>query len=339
MARARPADLARQLQRGLAPIYLVSGDEPLQAGEAADAIRAAARAAGYANRVVLEVGGGFDWNTVTQEAHSLSLFAEQKIIDLRIPGGNPGKEGGRVLEALAEQPAPDTLLLLTLPKLDRRQQGARWFKALEARGVLVQVWPIEGSQLVSWVEARLRAAGLHPGPEVADILAARVEGNLLAASQEIEKLLLLHEPGPLSAEQLDSAVADNARFDVFGLVDSTLQGDPARSLRMAAGLRAEGVAAPVVLWAVAREVRALLPLTRAVADGVPIERALASARVWDKRKPLVRRAVDRLDPAHGEHLLTRCQAIDAAIKGAGGDDPWRQLDGVLLELAGAPLGV
>jgi len=340
VSRVRPAELARHLERGLLPAYVVSGDEPLQLGEAADAVRAAARSAGYDNRVVFEAAGtGFGWNAVVEEAQSLSLFAERKIIDLRIPGGSPGREGAKVLEALAEDPAPDTLLLVTLPKLDRRQQASRWFKALDGHGVVVQVWPIEGRPLVTWVAARMKAAGLQPGPDVAEMLAARVEGNLLAARQEIEKLALLHGRARLSAEQLEAAVADSARYDVFGLIDAALSGEAARSLRMITGLRGEGVAAPVVLWALARELRLLTGICRATADGTPLERALQTARVWDKRKSPVSRAVQRLDVRRGQRLLERCQRIDAAIKGANHEDPWRLMEQVVLELAGTPVAV
>ncbi len=329
--------LQTHLGDGLAPVYLLSGDEPLQLGEAADAVRAAARAAGYANREVIEAAANFDWNQLAAEANSLSLFAEQKIIDLRLPSGKPGREGGAALAAYCADPPPDTLLLLTLPKLDKAQQNSKWFKAIDQLGVVVQIWPIEAAQLPRWIEQRLRAAGLQPAPGVAALLAERIEGNLLAARQEIEKLLLLLGPGPVDLDSLSQAVGDSARFDVFTLVDGALQGDATRCLRILGGLRDEGIAPPVVLWALARELRALATIARQVADGASPEQAMRSARVWDKRKPLVGQALRRLPPAAWGSLLQLCQRTDAAIKGADGDDPWRLLERIALGIAGVRL--
>jgi DNA polymerase-3 subunit delta len=332
--RLRLQDLERQLARGLAPVYLVSGDEPLQLGEAADAVRAAARQAGHSTRELFEAGSAFDWNQLRTEANSLSLFADKKLIDLRIPGGKPGKEGGATLVDYCTAPPPDTLLLLTLPKLERAQLNAKWFKAVDEVGAVVQVWPIEGPQLVRWIEQRLRRAGLRAEQQVAALLAERVEGNLLAASQEIEKLLLLHGPGEVGAQALAAAVADSARYDVFSLIDSALQGDAARCVRILGGLRGEGVAPPVVLWALSRELRALLPLAQDVARGRSPDQAMTRARVWDKRKPLLRAALGRLRPVELRRLLGQCQGIDAVVKGVQRDDPWRWLEQLTLQLAG-----
>ncbi len=334
--RIRLSDLEQHLGRGLAAVYLLSGDEPLQLREAADAVRVAARRGGYSHRELLEVGTGFDWNRLLAEANNLSLFAEKKLIELRLPGGKPGQDGGAALAAYCAAPPPDTLLLLTLPKLDRTQLASKWLKAVEAVGVLVQIWPVEGRQLVPWIEQRLRRAGLQPGPQVAALLADRIEGNLLAASQEIEKLLLLHGPGAIDAATLTAAVADSARFDVFELLDSALRGEAARCIRILAGLHAEGVAAAVVLWALSRELRALLPLAQAVASGASAEQAMSRARVWDKRKPVLGTALGRLRPPALLGLLAQCQQIDGVIKGARRDDPWRWLEQATLALAGAP---
>lgn len=329
--------LQQQLGGEPAPVYLLSGDEPLQLGEAADAVRAAARAAGYTNREVIEAASNFDWSLLGAEASSLSLFAEKKIIDLRLPSGKPGREGGAALAAYCADPPPDTLLLLTLPKLDKSQQNSKWFKAIDQLGVVVQIWPIEAAQLPRWIEQRMHAAGLQPGKGVAGMLAERIEGNLLAARQEIEKLLLLHGPGSIDADSLDQAVSDNARFDVFILVDSALQGDAVRSLRILGGLRDEGLAAPVVLWALSREIRALAGMARQMAGGASADQAMRGARVWDKRKPLVGQGLQRLPPAAWASLLRLCQRTDAAIKGAGEDDPWRLLERITLGIAGVRL--
>lgn len=331
--RLRAEQLAQHLHKGLAPVYLVSGDEPLQLNEACDTIRNAAREAGAENREVMEAGSGFDWNSLLAEAASFSLFAEQKIIDLRIPNGKPGREGGKALAEYCSNPPPDTLLLLTLPKLDRQQQNSKWFKAIDKLGAVVQIWPVEVQQLPRWIGQRMHRAGLEPTQEAVQMLAERVEGNLLAAHQEIEKLLLLHGTGPIDAEQLASAVADSARYDVFELVDSALRAEPARCLHILEGLRGEGVAAPVVLWALHREIAQLGAIAVDGAKGVSVDHAMSRAKIWDKRKPLVRQAVGRLRPVQWLSLLDDCQAADAAAKGADPRDPWLLFEEILAKLA------
>jgi len=330
--RVRPEQLEQHLGKSLAPVYLVTGDEPLQTNEACDAIRAAARAAGHENREVMEAGSGFDWSTLAAEANSFSLFAEKKIIDLRIPGGKPGREGGKSLAEYCERPPEDTILLITLPKLDRAQQNSKWFKSLEQLGVIVQIWPIEVQRLPQWIEQRLRKAGLHPDKEAVQMLADRVEGNLLAAHQEIEKLLLLHGTGSINAEQLAAAVADSARYDVFELVDSALRGETDRCLRILDGLRAEGVAPPVVLWALHREIAQLTAISADAAKGLSLDHAMTRAKVWEKRKPLVRGAALRLKTGAWLELLAKCQQADAAAKGANTWDPWLLLETICLGL-------
>lgn len=335
--RIRIPELTASLKQRLAPIYLLSGDEPLQMQEAADAIRRAARDRGYSEREVLEADNRFDWGRLAAEANSLSLFAQQRIIDLRIPSGKPGTEGGKALAGYAAAPPDDTLLLITLPKLEKGQANSKWFRSLEKSGVVLQIWPIEGGQLQPWIEQRMRRAGLEPAPGVVPMLAERIEGNLLAAVQEIDKLLLLNGPGTLTPDQLAGAVADSARYDVFGLVDSALEGKVARCLRMLNGLEAEGTAAPVVLWALAREVRSLTSLAGEVARGTPVARAIGARRdIWDKRKPLVTRGLQRLDLPRWRTLLQLCARADRAIKGQDPADPWLLMQQIVTRMAGAP---
>jgi len=332
--RVRPEQLEQNLAKGFAPIYLVTGDEPLQVNEACDAIRAAARTNGYDNREVMETGTSFDWNALAAEANSFSLFAEKKIIDLRIPNGKPGREGGKALTEYCERPPEDTLLLITLPKLDRAQQNSKWFKTLEQLGVIVQIWPIEVQRLPQWIEQRMRKAGLQPDREAIQMLADRVEGNLLAAHQEIEKLLLLHGTGPINAEQLAQAVADSARYDVFELVDSALRGETERCLRILGGLHGEGVAPPVVLWALHREIAQLAAISADAAKGLSVDHAMTRAKVWEKRKPLVRNAVGRLKTPAWLELLGQCHQADATAKGADPRDPWLLLEQIAVQVAG-----
>ncbi len=281
--RVRPHELSTHLQRqGIAPIYLISGDEPLQMNETADTVRSLARQQGYSEREVLEADARFDWNILTAEANSLSLFAEKRIIDLRIPSGKPGREGGKALAEYAARPPEDTLLLVTL-------------------------------------------------------LAGRIEGNLLAAAQEIDKLQLLYGNGVITLENLQESVADSARYDVYGLVDAALAGRVGRSIRILNGLKAEGTAAPVVLWALTREIRLLCTLAQQVDQGRPAQQVVAAAReVWDKRKPLVGKGLQRLTLGQWRQLLQLCCVTDRAIKGQERQNPWLLLQRICTTMAGAP---
>ncbi|MEJ1463123.1 MAG: DNA polymerase III subunit delta [Candidatus Sedimenticola sp. (ex Thyasira tokunagai)] len=333
--RARLHELGKHLQRGLAPIYLLSGSEPLQMGEAADSIRSQAQAQGYSSREIIDVDARFDWDRLAGEANSLSLFSEQRIIDLRIPSGKLGRDGGKALTEYAARPPEDTLLLITLPKMDRNQSNSKWFKSVEKVGVVVQIWPIEGERLPPWIEQRMRKVGLTPAPDVLPMLAERVEGNLLAAAQEIDKLLLLHGPGIITPEQLAESVSDSARYDVFGLVDTALNGKVAHALRMLNGLHAEGTAPAIVLWALTREIRLLCGLAGEVEKGRSPQQAMAGRRdIWDKRKPLVSRGLQRTKAPHWRKLLLLCGDTDRAIKGQSSDNPWRLMQTITSRMAG-----
>ena len=331
--KLRNDQLPSHLGGELAPVYLISGDEPLQMREATDEVRAAARGQGFSEREVLDAAAGFDWSALNAAAESLSLFGDQRLLDLRLASPKVGSEGSKALSAYVENPPQDTLLLISMPKLERAQSNSQWYKRLEQAGVVVQIWPVEGNRLPPWIEQRLRRAGLVPEPGVVEMLADRVEGNLLAASQEIDKLLLQQGPGVVGVEQLAESVADSARFDVFGLVDCLLLGEAARGLRMLQGLRAEGVAAPVVLWALSREIRAMAQMAHEVGGGRGPDQVMAANRVWDKRKPLVRRGLQR--PAgQWRQLIVLCARADRAIKGLEASDPWMLFEDLVLGMAG-----
>ncbi|MBT2970284.1 MAG: DNA polymerase III subunit delta [gamma proteobacterium symbiont of Ctena orbiculata] len=333
--RLRIEQLANHLQQQFAPVYLLSGDEPLQMQEAADAIRHAARQQGYSERVVLDQGSGFDWSSLNSAADTLSLFSEKRLLELRLSSGKVGAEGGRSLSAYCERPAVDTLLLITLPKLERSQTNSKWYQAVDRLGVVVQIWPVEGGRLIPWIEQRLRDAGLVPESGVVEMLADRVEGNLLAANQEIEKLLLLYGEGVISAEKLIEAVADSARFDIFTLVDTLLAGDIVKGIRILQGLKAEGIAAPVVLWALSREIRLLAEMGFELGGGKPLERIMVEHRVWDRRKPILRKALRRRAD-HWQRLLVDCSHADRAIKGLDAADPWLLFQQLARGMAGSP---
>ncbi|MFV8783559.1 DNA polymerase III subunit delta [Microbulbifer sp. SA54] len=330
MARINPRQLAQSLQRDLAPIYVITGDEPLLVQECCDAIRDAARKRGFNERELLHGENNFDWGQLLSAAGSLSLFADKKLIELRLPGGKPGDKGSKALQEFALTAGEDTLLMLVLPKLDRSQLNSKWIKTLEANGVLIQIWPVDASEMPRWIHQRLRAAGLDAEPEAIQILAERVEGNLLAASQEIEKLKLLAQDSVITAETMNNAVASSARYDVFGLIDKALAADAAGAVKTLQGLRAEGVEAPVVLWAIARELRSLLETQQKLDEGQPINRLV---RI-QKRQPLVQAACQRLRPRQLESLLLRARAVDNAIKGGREMDPWAGLLELTLNLSG-----
>ncbi|MDT7927982.1 DNA polymerase III subunit delta [Tepidimonas sp.] len=345
------AQLTAQLRRGLAPLYVVHGDEPLLVQEAADAIRAAARAAGHSERTVYTVAGAHtDWSAILAAGSALSLFADKRLIEVRIPSGKPGKDGALALQRLAESAAAaaDTVTLVLLPRLDAATLKSPWFAALQAHGVTVRVDPIARAQLPTWIAQRLQAQGQHvaageEGQRTLAFLVDRVEGNLLAAHQEIAKLGLLYPPGELSFEQVRAAVLDVARYDPFGLPEAMLDGAVARVQRMLDGLRAEGVAPVPVHWALAEEVRALHRVRLALDQGQPMPLALREARVWGARERRYERLLPRLRSAQTGRWLVEAQAVDGIVKGLTAPDwpadPWQALHrlavGVALACASA----
>ena len=338
--KLNPAQLGKHLQGNLAPVYVVSGDEPLLCQEACDAIRQACRQQGFSERQVFNADNQFDWGHLLQASASLSLFAERRLLELRMPTGKPSDKGVALLEYLA-RPAEDTVLLISLPKLDGSTQKSKWAKSLieGAHCQFLQIWPVDAGQLPQWIRQRLSQAGLSASAEAVDMISIRVEGNLLAAAQEIEKLKLLAEGNQVDLATVQAAVSDSARFDVFGLIDCALNGEASHALRMLEGLRGEGVEAPVILWALAREVRLLASIAQQYSQGTPLEKAFSSARppVWDKRRPLVSKALQRHSAARWAHLLRDAQQIDAQIKGQAQGDPWSGLSLLTLAICGQRL--
>lgn len=335
--KLRLDQLEGHLQQGLRPIYLLSGDEPLQLGEAADAIRAAARAQGFAEREVMHAEAGFDWSSLAAASNTLSLFAEQRLIDLRLPSGKPGKEGGAALADYAANPPPDTVLLLTCGKLDKNAAKSKWFKALDSAGVTLQVWHVEAHELPRWVQQRMRARGLRASPEAAQLLAERVEGNLLAAAQEVEKLRLLYGDVSIDAEQVEQGVADSARYDIFELVDTALLGNAERVARVMEGLQGEGVEPILILWALVRECRALEEMAWEMEHGQSVDAVMKSRWVWQKRQPAVRAGLKRHNQRRWSQLLRRAVRIDRMIKGAEPGNPRDELLQLALLVAGVRL--
>jgi DNA polymerase-3 subunit delta len=329
--RVSTDQLGRTLEKKLAPAWLVAGDEPLLVGEAADAIRARARAEGYAGRDLFFVERGFDWSQVLGSWRSLSLFSERRIVEVKMPNPRPGKDGGAVLAQLVSDPAPDTLLMVVTGRPERDTWSAAWFKAFEKGGVVVQSWPVEIGQLPQWIVARAARHGLAMEPEGAALLAERVEGNLLAAHQEIEKLALLHAGGAVSADDVLAAVANSARYDVYQLGEAALDGDAERGLRILEGLRAEGTEPALVLWALCRELRAL-DEARSNPDAPP-----GYGRQAERRAALMARALRRTARQPIVPHFVAAGRIDRQVKGLAQGDPWTGLTGLVAAIAGVRL--
>ncbi|WP_439134365.1 DNA polymerase III subunit delta [Pseudomaricurvus sp.] len=334
MAKLRPDQLNGALRKQLAPVYLISGDEPLLVQESCDLIRQAARKAGFTERELHHAEASFDWDELLTSANSLSLFADRKILELRIDNGKPGDKGGKALTRYCENPPEDTLLLIVMPKLDGSSQRSKWFKAVDKVATFVQIWPIAPPQLPRWIDQRIQLAGMTASHDAIEMLAARIEGNLLAAAQEIEKLKLLAVDGQVTAEMIAGSVADSARYDVFNLIDKALHGDARSAVRTLQGLKGEGTDATVILWALAREIRTLSQIAHAMQQGQPLDRAAKSAGVWDKRKALVANALRRLKLTQLQMLLRKANGIDKAIKGLRRADAWDELMDLTLNLSG-----
>lgn len=335
--KLRPEQLSAHLKKGLAQVYLISGDEPLLLQEAAETVLQAARGAGFTERSMLTVATGFHWAELQQESAALSLFAEQKVVDLRIPGAKPGKEGGAALVEWCQSPPQEKILLIRAGKLDGAAQRAKWFKSIEQAGVVVQIWPLDLRQIPGWIMQRMRAAGIDATQGAASLIAERIEGNLLAAVQEIEKLSLLVDPGqPVDEVMVMSLVADSARFDPFQLADAMLAGDRARALRILHGLKEEGTAIQVVLWSVIRDLREMAAAgsEAALSRHKPLE--YIPAPLWKRRLPLLAATLRRLSPKQLQQLVRQAGEIDRAGKGMGAGDPWQGLELLIVRMtAGA----
>ncbi len=334
MLQLRAEQLDAHLARALAPLYVLHGDEPLLSMEAADAIRSKARAAGHAEREVHTVDRGFDWSRLAASAASLSLFASGKVVELRIPSGKPGADGAAAIERYCAPLPPDAVTVVSLPRLDRASQGSRWFERLSGAGVVVNVFPVDRRQLALWIGARLARQGQRAGENALAFLAACVEGNLLAAHQEIQKLALLHPEGELAFEQVRDAVLDVARFEVAQLSEALLAGDKARLARVLAGLAGEGEPAPRVLWVMAEDVRAVTRVHNGLVAGRNAAELYRDFRIWgEARQRLVGAAARRMTRGELEAALAHAAAIDRIIKGLDKGDAWDELLRLGLRLA------
>ncbi len=318
-------DLPRHLAKGLGSLYVIHGDALLLAIEAADAIRIAAREAGYSEREVLIAEQHFKWAELRNSAQSMSLFSSRKVVDLRIPSGKPGVEGAQALQDHCENLNADTLTLISLPKLESTALKSKWFAALEQHGTVISADEIPLNALPAWIAARLKRQDQSADADTLAFLAQRVEGNLLAAFQEIQKLALLFPAGSLSFEQVKDSVMDVARYDIFKLSEAMLAGDAARYARILEGLQAEGTATVLILWGISEDIRALAKVSHAMQQSGNLAGALRDARLWGVKQKLVERAVRRFSPAFAERALRQAAQIDKLIKGLRKGDVWDEL--------------
>ena len=316
----------------LRPAYLIAGSEPLIVQECADAVRARARADGYTERQVFEAGRDFDWNELTMGFAALSLFASRRLFDLRLPTGRPDRDGSKAFTDFCQDPPPETVLLVTAQEWSQKHAG-KWSEAIARVGHVVVAWPVKPGDLDDWLDRRMRSRGLSAEPGALRLLAERVEGNLLAAAQEVEKLSLLAPGARLDVEAMQSLVADSARYDVFRLVESALAGDASRAVRMLHALRAEGEQVPGLLPILAMELVKLAGLARSAARGGNLMAAMREARIWESKQALFRRALDKHPGPRWEQFAAEAGRIDLLSKGRGSGDAWLALERLLLAMA------
>ena len=334
--RLYPEKLADHLQQKLFPVYLVSGDEPLLLQECCDQIRQKARAENCNEREIIEGGASnFNWQDILHSASNMSLFADRKLIELRLPSGKPGAEGSKALCEYLERASADDVLLIVSGKIDKQSTNSKWYKALDKAGVTVQVWPVDAKDLPRWLQQRVRNAGMSIDDDALRLLCERMEGNLLAAVQEVEKLKLLAADSKITMQTVTEAVSDNARYNLFDMADNALKGNASVSLRMLYGLRAEGTEPPVVLWALVREIRTLYEAQLDCDSGQSAQQALSSRRVWQNRMPLMQAALTRHNTHSLSLLLEQAARADGSIKGFADGKPWDSLSRLVITLCRA----
>ncbi|GAA6134190.1 DNA polymerase III subunit delta [Oceaniserpentilla sp. 4NH20-0058] len=332
--RLKPEQLHQHLQKELKPLYIVSGDEPLLAQEICDQIRAHAKSQGFDEREVHHVEGNFKWGELLEAANALSLFSSRKLMEIRIDNGKPGDQGSKALVQLFDNPNPDTIVLLVLPKLDKSATNTKWFKALDKIGVFIQHWPMERNQLPGWLANRLRQQGMKADRDALALLADRTDGNLLAAAQEIEKLKLLGL-SEITAKHIEAAVGDASRYDVFALSEAAFKGDTARSLHILGTLQGEGIHALQPLAILTNDIRQLMSFMQLVQAGTSDDKALQQLKVfWPKKQSQIKGAARRLNVTVVQECLTICKQVDQSSKNILQDDPWRLISSLITKLCG-----
>jgi DNA polymerase-3 subunit delta len=328
----RYEQLPAALNRGLSPLYLIAGPEPLLVQECRDQVRQAAGAAGFLERDIVQVNQHFDWDSLRSMAGAPSLFASRRIVDLRLPTGKPGQDGGKALSEWAAKPDPDTLLIVSCDEWDAGSRKAKWAGEMERAGTRVDIWPVKPNELPAWVGRRMQAAGLQADARAIAVLVERVEGNLLAAQQEIDKLLLQKGPGPVSADEVLAMVSDSSRFDAFLLLDRMLEGNTLEGLRVATGLRRTGIAIQAVVGALHYGLKNFDVFNLAVRGGKNEQSVFTAMRIWQSQQKLMSTAARRLPPSRVAWAFSQLALIDRQGKGQAAGDPWHSLDRLVCRL-------
>ena len=283
--KLRPEQLSSHLKKGLSPVYLITGDEPLLSEESSDLLRHHLQQQGFSEREVLHVDGSFSWEYLLECANALSLFAEKKIIELRLGSSKLNKKSSEILREYLNNPAPDNILFIIADKLDGTAKKSAWFKAIDSSGVIVEIWPVEAEQLPNWIRQRAAQIELKLDDEAVQLLCDRIEGNLLAAKQELSKLSLLFPTQVVTADDVINAVSDSSRYDIYGLTGAALQGQAARCCKILQVLRQDGTEPPVVLWALSKELRALAAIQQAQSSGQSFDSVCQKERIWVSANP------------------------------------------------------
>ena len=327
----RPDQLQSVITRSVYPVYMVSGDEPLQQMESLDMIRSYLREQDFSEREVLDVDAQFDWQRLMEEAASMSLFATRRIVELRLPSGKPGRQGSQALKDYLERPPEDTVLIVNAGKIDGSAKKSAWFKSIDQNGIVVQCWPVPVDRLSGWLSQRFKMRDMEADADVLSYISQHVEGNLLAADQEIEKLYLLLGPGKISYADVAEAVTSQSRYSVFELVDMLLTGNTSRVIKILAGLKAEGVVPVVVNWALAKDIRLL---SQVAADMSSAAFILKRSGVWESRVAMFKSCLSRHRQRSFDMMLKRCAYIDAISKGMIDANAWDEIETLCVRLAG-----
>lgn len=335
--KLRPEQLGTHLKKGQSPVYLITGDEPLISEESSDLLRHHLQEQGFSEREVLHVDGSFSWEYLLECANALSLFAEKKIIELRLGSQKLNKKSSEILQSYLSNPAPDNILVITADKLDGNTKKSAWFKAVDKSGVIVEIWPVETEQLPNWIRQRAAQIELQLDDEAIQLLCDRIEGNLLAAKQELSKLSLLFPRQVVSADDIVDSVSDSSRYDIYGLSDAALNGQSARCCKILQVLRQDGTEPPVVLWALSKELRSLAAIQQAQNNGQSFDAVCQRERIWGKRKPLARKASQRISSKQINTALQQCAEVDKIVKGMATGDAWLLLTSISLTLSGQSL--
>ena len=329
--RLKPEQLTSHLQKSLLPVYLLGGDEPLLIQEAADQIRSTCRQQGFSERDVFHADKSFKWDELLASAAEMSLFGDKKIIELRL-GDKVDAAASSALQSYCDNPNPDNVLIITVGKLDKKTLESKWGKAVYAIGSIIQIWPVEATQMPRWLDQRLKAAGLTADHETLALLSDRTQGNLLAAAQEVEKLKLFCTGNVITSEIVSQVVANSARYDLFASIDDAISGNITQALTALRGLRGEGTELTVIIWSLAKELRTLARIAEQLQNGSSLDAALNQARVWDKRKALYQAAIRGRNLRFFQFLLSQTSQIDRQIKGMESGDGWEGLEKLCLRL-------